>query len=93
MNSVRQNGESANSTAMKQRQSQQLTLEKEKGAQGRVFGKGAFSGMARTTTLYGHSDHDLKRLSENALCSMPLGVSARGVKLNMSNPLQNWGRI
>lgn len=68
MNSARQNGESANSTAMKQRQSQQLTLEKEKSAQERTFGRGVFNGMAKSITLYGHSDQDLNRLSENASC-------------------------
>lgn len=93
MNSVRQNGESANSTATRQRQSQQLTSEKEKRAQERTFGRGVFNGMVRSITVQGHSDHDLNRLSENASCSMPLRVGARDAKLNTSNPLQNWGHI
>lgn len=43
--------------------------------------------------LYGHLDRDLKRLREAILCSTPLKVNTRYVKLNMSNPLQNWGHI
>lgn len=43
--------------------------------------------------LYGHLDHALERLSEAILYSMPLKVNARYVKLNTSNPAQNWGHI
>lgn len=59
----------------------------------KASGKTAFSLMAWSFVLYGHSDHDLERLGEIALCSTPLKVNARYVKLNMSNPLQNWGHI
>lgn len=47
-----------------------------------------FNGI-RSVMLYGHLDHDLERLRKAILCSMPLKVNARYVKLNMSNPLQN----